>query len=284
MKIAWITDSTSSLSQDFIEKNHIFVVPLNILFDDQSFRENVDITEKEFYEKIRIHKGSLKTSQPAIGEFVELYEKLKEEYDMGIAVHATSKLSGTYQTSKSAAEMVGFKLFAVDSKTGSYPISYMIKKGIELAEAGEDVNRVISQLEEYATLNHLYFVPSNLDQLHKSGRVSGSSALLANLLKIRPMLSLENGGEVLIKEKLRTDKKARAWLLDRVEEALKTHTISTIAILHADDIVAAESLKQAVQERFPGIETVIMMFIPVVGVHAGAGTIGLSWVKEKRPS
>lgn len=279
MKIAWVTDSTSSLDEEFVKNNDIFVLPLNIIFDDESYKENVDLTEKEFYEKLRTHKGSIKSSQPALGEFVELFEKLKKEYDFGIAIHASSKLTGTYQSSKSAAEMVGFKLYAIDSKTGSYPISYMIKKGIELIKTGEKVESVIQKIEEMTSRTNLFFVPANLDQLHKSGRVSGSSALLANLLKIKPILSIEDG-KAVIREKIRTEKKAKSWLINKLEESLNGFNVSKVSVVHADAEEEAKELEKVLNERFPDLETEIMMFIPVVGVHAGVGTLGLSWVNE----
>lgn len=279
MKIAWVTDSTSSLDEEFVKNNNVFVLPLNIIFDEVSYKENEDLTEKEFYEKLRNHKGSIKSSQPALGEFVELFEKLKKEYDFGIAIHASSKLTGTYQSSISAAEMVGFKLYAIDSKTGSYPISYMIKKGMELIESGEKVESVISKIDDLTNRTNLFFMPANLDQLHKSGRVSGSSALLANLLKIKPILSIENG-QAVIKEKIRTEKKARAWLINKLEESLNEFNVSKVSVVHADVEEEAKELLKILNEKYPDLETEIMMFIPVVGVHAGVGTLGLSWVNE----
>jgi DegV family protein with EDD domain len=132
VKIAWITDTTASLSKEFIEENNIHVVPLHIVINQESYKETIDISQKEFYERMKKEDSKFQTSQPAIGDFVELYTKLKEDYDYGIAIHASSLLSGTFQTSVMAAEMADFKLLAIDSQTGSYPLSFLVKKGIEL--------------------------------------------------------------------------------------------------------------------------------------------------------
>jgi DegV family protein with EDD domain len=279
MKIAWITDSTSSLSKEFIESNNVFVVPLNIIFGKESFKENVDITEEKYYQKIRNFNGKLSTSQPAFGDFINLYEKLKVEYDLGIAVHASSKLTGTYESSKIAGQMVGFKLFAIDSKIGSYPISFMIKKGMELINSGTGYKEVVNIIENYSDQSRLVFVPENLDQLHKSGRVSGSAAYLGNLLKIKPILSLEDG-EVIVKDKVRTSKKAVQWLLNEFDRSYKVNKIKKLMVVHADVLEEAKEMETTIKEKYPNLDTGILLFIPVVGVHAGVGTIGLSWVNE----
>ncbi|MEH7083644.1 DegV family protein, partial [Neobacillus drentensis] len=86
LKIAWITDTTASLSQEFIEENNIHVVPLNIIINQESYKETIDITQKEFYERMKQEDSKFQTSQPGLGDFVELYTKLKENYDFGIAI------------------------------------------------------------------------------------------------------------------------------------------------------------------------------------------------------
>jgi DegV family protein with EDD domain len=278
-RVAWITDTTASLSKEFIEKFHIHVVPLQVVINHESYKETIDITEKEFYERMKNEDGIFQTSQPSIGDFVEVYTKLKEEYDYGIAIHASSKLSGTYQTSKMAAEMADFKLFAIDSGTGSYPLSFMLKKGLELFEQGSEISEIVTELEEITDQTRLFLVPSNLDQLHKSGRVTGSQKILASLLNIKPILSIEEG-TAKIKDKVRSDKKALSWLLGKLKEDMANHTVSKAAIVHANDLERASTLEKLVNMEIPGIKTEVLMLITVAGVHTGVGTLGLSWVNE----
>ncbi|MEO2078443.1 MAG: DegV family protein [Bacillus sp. (in: firmicutes)] len=278
-KIAWITDTTASLSKEFIEQHHIHVIPLHVVINDEFYKETVDITEEEFYERMKNEEGKFQSSQPSISDFVELYSKLKEEYDFGVAIHASSLLTGTYQSSVMAAEMEDFKLYALDSQTGSFPLSFLVKRGIELAEQGVEVNDIMSQLNGLLDQTRLYLIPSNLDQLHKSGRVSGSQKILASLFNIKPILSIEEGA-AKIKEKVRTDKKVIAWLVNKLKEDLETKTVKKVAIVHANDIKKATELEKVMKETFPTIETEILMLITVAGVHTGVGTIGLSWVCE----
>jgi DegV family protein with EDD domain len=277
-KIAWITDTTASLNKEFIEENHIHVVPLHVVINQESYKETIDITQKEFYERMQHEEGTFQTSQPSVGEFVELYTKLKEDYDYGIAIHASSILSGTYQTSVMAAEMADFKLLAIDSLTGSYPLSFLMKKGVELVEQGLEGSEVVTQLNAIRENTRLYLIPSNLDQLHKSGRVSGSQKILASLFNIKPILAIE--GTAKIVDKVRTEKRAIAWLINKLAEDLKTKSVNKVAIVHANDMKRATALEKLVNDTFPTIKTELMMLITVAGVHTGVGTAGLSWVLE----
>lgn len=278
-KIAWITDTTASLNKEIIEQYNIHVVPLNIVINQESYKETIDITQKEFYERMKSEDSKFQTSQPGLGDFVELYTKLKEEYDFGIAIHASSLLSGTFQTSVMAAEMADFKLLAIDSLTGSYPLSFLVKKGIELVEKGLDISEVVAELNGLREHTRLYLVPSNLDQLKKSGRVSSGQAILASLFNIKPILAIEDGG-AKIKDKVRTEKKAIAWLINNLKTDLETKSVKKVAIVHANDTERAAELEKLVNETFPDIETEIMMLITVAGVHTGVGTLGISWVCE----
>jgi DegV family protein with EDD domain len=278
-KIAWITDTTASLSKEFIEKHHIHVIPLHVVINDKFYKETIDITEEDFYNRMKNENGKFQSSQPNIGDIVGLYEKLKEEYDFGVAIHASSTLTGTYQTSVMAAEMAGFELFAIDSHTGSYPLSFLVKRGIELVEQGFEMGDVVDQLNKLREHTRLFLVPSNLDQLHKSGRVSGSQKILASLFNIKPILSIEDGA-AKIKDKVRTEKKAHAWLVNNLKEDLETKLVQKVAIVHANDQEKADGLEQIINETFPTIETEKLMLITVAGVHTGVGTLGLSWVNE----
>ena len=278
-KIAWITDTTASLSKEFIEKHHIHVIPLHVVINDKFYKETIDITEEDFYNRMKNEEGKFQSSQPNIGDIVDLYEKLKEEYDFGVAIHASSTLTGTYQTSVMAAEMAGFKLYAIDSHTGSYPLSFLVKRGIELVEQGLEMGEVVDQLNKLREHTRLFLVPSNLDQLHKSGRVSGSQKILASLFNIKPILSIEDVA-AKIKDKVRTERKAHAWLVNNLKEDLETKTVQKVAIVHANDQEKANGLEKIINETFPTIETEKLMLITVAGVHTGVGTLGLSWVTE----
>src|SRR5690625_4477010 len=171
-KFAWITDSASGLSRKFIKENNIFVLPLNVILNGVSYKEDVDITKDHFYEQIKQKNIEAKTSQPGFGEFIQLFNELKQRYDGGIAVHASSALTGTYQSAKSAAMQTGFPIVAIDSKIGAYPLGKMIKNGIQLVKQGLSYEKIVDALKTYPGKSEMFILPSNLEQLKKSGRVS----------------------------------------------------------------------------------------------------------------
>lgn len=278
-KIAWITDSTSSLDGNFIKQNNVFVVPLGIIFGNESFKENVDITTDEFYAKLKTAKELPKTSQPVIGEFLELYENLKKDFDCAIAIHCSGKLSGTVFSSQSAAEMANFDVTVIDSKIGSYPLSKIIERGVELYNNGQDVETIVKSLKDMTNKTHLYFTPANMEQLHRSGRVSGSQAFLGNLLKIKLILGFDDAS-VVIKEKVRSEKKAKQAISNLLSAEIVHNSIKEVAVIHTNNPYEAEIWKNELTIQYPEISFLIMPLIPVVAVHTGEGTLGLSWINN----
>jgi len=276
-KIAWITDSTATLSKEYIAQHHIHVVPLEIIFGSESFKEDIDITAEAFYKRLAESKELPKTSQPAIGEFVSLYEKLKEEYEYAIAIHASSALTGTYQTSVSAAAMVGLPIEIIDSKIGSYALGKMVQKGIELEQQGKTYEEIVSYLQTLPDKGRLYMIPGSLEQLHKGGRVSTTQALIGNLIKLRLLIKFDNGKAVLF-DKIRTDSKAKARLYEILDA--DASRIREASIIHGNAPEKALVWKQELEQIYPHITFTTTMFSPVAGTHTGQGTIGLTWISE----
>ncbi|RSD29182.1 DegV family protein [Mesobacillus subterraneus] len=276
-EIAWVTDSTASLSDEFIKNNHIYVVPLSIIFGEESYLEGVDITAEDFYPKLAASKVLPKTSQPAIGEFVELYKKLKEQYKHAIAIHASSALTGTYQSSVAASSMVEFKVDVIDSKIGSYPLGLMIKKGVELQKAGKTYEEIVSYLRTLPEKANLYMAPGSLEQLHKGGRLSTTQVIIGSLIKLKLIVRFEDGKVVLF-DKIRTEKKVKERLFQIFDEA-STH-ISDASVIHGNVGELAEEWRQELQQRYPNISFSTTIFSPVPGTHTGQGTIGLAWIND----
>jgi DegV family protein with EDD domain len=275
--IAWVTDSTSSLSEDFIRNNNIYVVPLSIIFGEESYLEGVDITAEDFYPKLAASKVLPKTSQPAIGEFVELYQKLKEEYKHAIAIHASSALTGTYQSSVAASSMVDYKVEVIDSKIGSYPLGRMIEKGIEMHSEGKSYEEIVSHLRTLPDKANLYMAPGSLEQLHKGGRLSTTQVIIGSLIKLKLIVRFEDGKVVLF-DKIRTEKKVKERLFQILEEA--SSNIKEASVIHGNVGSMAEEWSKELQQRFPNISFTTTIFSPVPGTHTGQGTIGLAWINE----
>ncbi|MBU5594707.1 DegV family protein [Amphibacillus sp. MSJ-3] len=278
-KIAWITDSTCGLSQEFIEQNNIFVLPMIVIINNISYREDIDISKDKIYELLKEHGEGAKTSQPPFGEFVELYKRLKNEYELGIAIHASSQLTGTYQSSMSAAKMEGFPVEVIDSKMGSYALGKMIKNGIKMEQEGMSYQDIIAKLKTYPEKAEMYLLPKSFEQMKRSGRVSTTQAVFANLLNINLILQFDNG-KVVVESKIRSQKKAVQHLFQKIEEVYKKGDIKELGIMHAGAKEVANQWKDELIKLHENLKIKVEPLVPVAGIHAGHGTMAISWLKE----
>lgn len=279
-KIAWITDSTCGLSEEFIKEHDIFVLPLNVIVNDKSYKEDIDISKEEFYSLLQVHGDGAKTSQPTYGDFIALYERLKEEYDCGIAIHASSQLTGTYQSSMSASQMVEFPVEVIDSKIGDYALGKMIENGISLQKEGKSFDDIVSVLKTYPDLAEMYLLPANLEQLKKSGRVSTTQSIFASLMQINLILGFDNG-KIIVHEKVRIKKRAKKKLFQLIEEAIEKHQLSEMCILHGGVKEQALRWKDELEKIHKEIRIKVQTLVPVAGVHAGHGTMSVAWLRDK---
>lgn len=278
-KIAWVTDSTCGLPEEFIKENNIYVLPLSVIVNGKSYKEDVEITKEEFYEKLKIHGEGAKTSQPAYGDFIELYEFLKKEYDCGIAIHASSALTGTYNSSINAGEQTGFPVAVIDSKMGAYALGKMIRNGIELEKSGKTYDEIIDVMETYPGNAEMYLLPSSLDQLKRSGRVSTPQAILASLLNINIMLRFDNG-KVVVDERIRTKVRAKKRFFQIISDAVEKHRLNEICVMHAGVKEVAQTWIEELQKLHGQLVIKSEPLVPVAGVHTGYGTMAVSWLSH----
>ncbi|WP_428908205.1 DegV family protein [Niallia sp. Krafla_26] len=279
-KIAWITDSTCYIDPTFQKNNQIFIVPMNISFENETFKDGIDISEETFYQKLTSSPSLPKSSQPSIGELVELYENLKSQFDLGIAVHVSSELSGTVHTARQAAEIADFPLFIVDSKLISLPMFYMIRKAQNMVRDGIPISDVVRKLENMYRSNQLYVMVGSLEQLHKGGRVSTIQMVMGSLLKIKPILTFRDG-KIIPCEKVRTNPKALLSMVSKLQNDIENgHRVETVFILSGKASAESEIVKEQIRSLFSEIEIITGPLGSAIGVHAGEGTIGISWFRE----
>ncbi|WLR42680.1 DegV family protein [Bacillus carboniphilus] len=279
-KIAWITDSSAYVPESMKTHENLFIIPMNISFEEDIYQDGIDLTSTQLYEKIEKSKQIPKTSQPAISYFIDLYKKLKEDYDEAIAVHLSSDLSGTYQTSCLAAEMAEFPVEVVDSKILSYPMTMMIEKGMELHTSGLCGKEIAKILRMEHKRFHNYILVGRLEQLYKGGRINGVQKAIGTLLKIHPILQVKNGTAHLF-GKFRTKKRALNTILKQFEQEKKQNIIKNVQILHADVLNEAKELKEKLMTQYKDIDVLIGPLSPTIGVHGGKGSMVLAWSVEK---
>ncbi|ANU09967.1 DegV family protein [Planococcus antarcticus DSM 14505] len=280
-KIAWIIDTTGFVTEEFKAHPDVYAVPLNIHFGTEEFIDDgVDLTNDELYQRMKESADFPKTSQPSAGKFSELYDKLKEEYECAIAVHASAKLSGTIASSTAGAEMSEFKVYAVDSLALSYGLSGLIERGLKLQEQGVDAEEIAQRLEKETANFRNYILIGNLSQLYKGGRMSGAQYYLGSLLQIKPIVQLTPEGELKPIDKVRSHKKAIQYLINHAKKDYEEYGVRRFQIMHGHVMKEAESLKQEVLKQMPEATILIGDLSSSLAVHAGEGTLAFLWRRE----
>lgn len=276
-KIAWVTDSTAFVTDEL--KNHpdVYVIPLAITFGDETFEDGIDLSTDQLYDRIRSHKEIPKTSQPSAGRFAELFEKLKETYESAIAVHVSSKLSGTINSCLSGAALANFPVEAVDSRSMSYAITTLMNKGFQMAENGLPTKEIADELRNEAKKSENYILLGSLDQFYKGGRMSGTAYLLGSLLKIKPIIQINTDGEFILFDKVRSEKKAIKRMLELLGESYKKHSISQVQIMHGNVHEKAKELAGEIKALFPKLDIFIGEISSTIAAHAGEGTVATIW-------
>ncbi|MEH7225040.1 DegV family protein [Bacillus sp. JJ1566] len=280
MKTAIVTDSTAYIPKEIREKLNIHMIPLSVVFGEETYREEVDITAEAFYEELKARKDLPTTSQPPIGEFVELFEKLGQEYDAVISIHLSSGISGTYQGAVSAGDMVeGVKVYPFDSEISCIVQGFYALEAAEMAKAGKPVEEIMARLEEMKLSMKAYFMVDDLTNLQRGGRLSGAAAFVGSLLQVKPILCFEN--KVIVPfEKIRTRKKALNRVFELFEEVAGQGVPMRAALIHGNIEEEAIEMKAELEKKYPHVEFLLSYFGPVIGTHLGEGAIGLGWYKK----
>lgn len=276
MKTAIVTDSTAYIPPQQAKEKGIHVIPLQITFGAQSYAET-ELDAVEFYGKAR--EQLPKTSQPPIGEFITLYEKLSEQYDEVVAVHLSSGISGTLAGSAQAGELVeGMDVHVFDSEIACAVQGFYALKAADLAEQGMDAQGILAELAEMKQSLRAYFMVEDLRHLQRGGRLSGAQALVGSMLQIKPLLHFQDK-LIVPYEKIRTRKKA----MNRIAEELKKDCGKEplqATVIHANRSEEAQKWKKELELACPDVVFTISHFGPVIGTHLGEGAMGLGWAKK----
>ncbi|MCM3566869.1 DegV family protein [Neobacillus mesonae] len=278
-KTAWVTDSTAYLDKEL--KNHpdLYTIPLTILLDGEEFTDGVDLTPAQLFDRLTQLKHPPKTSQPAVGAFQTLYKQLEKGYDRIVTILISGKLSGTVSSSVQAAKLVNIPVTTFDSHILTYPMSALVKKAMDLEAAGEKLETIIEKLEQIRDTGETYVLVGSLEQLHRGGRMTGLQFFLGSMLKVKPIISF-NEGALFVKEKVRSEKKAKEKILNYFRSAYEKNKIEEVYILYGLHIEDANEWGRELQQQFPELKIVCCPLGAVIGVHAGENTLGISWFNQ----
>lgn len=273
--IAFITDSTAYVPEEMARKENITVVPLNLHWGEDLYKDNVDITPQVFYEKLEKSDSMPSTSQPSAGEFLEAYQAAAKGAEALVALVISSGISGTYNSAMLAkAEFKGVPVEVIDSKVTAAGLVFMLKAMAAKARQGAKLEDMVAIVKDVHDSMGIYFVVDTLKYLHKGGRIGGASALLGSALDLKPILYLSEEGKIEALEKVRTKKKALKRLVELAIEKAGGKP-AHVGILHANDVEGAEALKNEIAKQIECIEIALHPISPVIGTHAGPGTLGV---------
>ena len=281
-KVAIVTDSTASLTEEILKEYNIYSSYLMIIFGNESYQEFKEITPAKFLELSSSQKELPSTSQPAIGLTVELYEKLfADGYDEIIHVTISSAISGSYASAVSASEMVNAeKIHVFDSRILVFPQGALAIEASKMAKEGKTAAEIIPVLEGMRDHTNLTAAIKNLENLKKGGRLSNAEAVIGGLLQIKPIVHLTEEGKIVAAGKVRTFKKAIDFLIDTAKNANLNEDYE-ICVLNMENPEEAAILKTAIREIYPNIKIHELPLSLVVAAHVGPGAVAVSWIKNK---
>ena len=277
-RIGFITDSTAGLPVDQVQKFGVEVIPLQVIFGKDTFRDGIDLSQDEFFERLRAAKTLPTTSQPTTGDIEAAYSKLIADpnVDSIIGVHISSVLSGTYSAAMQAAERLGAnsgkKISIVDSYTVYMCEGLMVINGARAAEAGTSHDEIVALIEAMKPRSQLLVIIDTLEYLARGGRIGGAQKLLGNLLNVKPILYIKDG-RVEPLERVRTRRKAMERAVELAAEFAKGRPCQ-IAVGHAQAPEDAQTLSRMVHEKMNVAEEFHSDLGPVISSHTGPGVLG----------
>ncbi len=280
-KIVVVTDSSAYIPAEALGDLNIPVIPLWLIWGDERLRDGVDIDPPTFYRRLQESKIFPTTSQPSAGEFEDFFRQVGAGTDAIVAVFLSSKLSGTIPNAQAAqAQLPELTIRIVDSLSISMSLGFCVLAAARAAAAGQSLDEVVAAAEEMRDRVHLLFAVDTLEYLHRGGRIGGAKRLLGTALNIKPLLHLEEG-RVEPLAQVRTKRKAVARMLEVAEERLDGKRVAGASVLDIDNPTEGDAVAEQVKERF-GISIVYRTGVsPVVGAHAGPGTVGICFYAER---
>jgi len=279
-KVAVITDSTAYIPDAMLKAHQITVVPQVLIWGEEIFRDGVDIMPDDFYKRLETAKVMPTTSQVSIGDMKTAFEKLLESGFDVLGIFISSKLSGTIQSATQAREMLpkaADKITIVDSNSTAMAMGFHVLLAARVAQDGATLDECQKQAEKAREHTGVYFVVDTLEFLRRGGRIGGAQALLGSALNIKPILEVRDG-RIESVDKVRTKSKAIDRMIDLVAQHVAGRTPVRLATLHANAETEARAALDAAVLQLQPIETVFASVSPVIGTHAGPGTIGLAFM------
>ncbi|MBN2073326.1 MAG: DegV family protein [Actinobacteria bacterium] len=281
LKVAIVTDSTSDIPREMAEKLGITVVPLYVIFGQDTFKDDgKDITLGDFYKKIRSVDALPTTTQPTPKDFTDIYSELLKDYESIISIHISKKMSGTISSAEIAKkELPGKDIEIIDSEFVHMPLGFLVIRAAELASEGKNKEEIISIVNNLKQKIKELFVPSTLEYLKKGGRIGKAKGLIASLLEIKPILTIRDG-EVAQFKTTRRWNQAKTELLNSMESMIKNPGNLVVSVGDSDTEEDGREMFERIKEKFNPKNIFRVNIGTIVGTHLGPGGIGITFYEE----
>ncbi len=279
-KVAVITDSTAYIPDDLVKAHQITVLPQILIWGEETLHDGVDILPEAFYKRLAASKVMPTTSQVSILTMKTTYEQLLEKGFDVMGIFLSAKLSGTMQSALQALEMLpklAGRISIIDSNATAMAMGFQVLTVARAAQEGASLEECRKLAEEARQHTGVYFVVDTLEFLRRGGRIGGAQALMGSALNIKPILELRDGRIELV-EKIRTKGKAIERMIDLIAERVDGRLPVRLASLHANVEAEARATLETATLRLQPVESIFTSLSPVVGSHAGPGTIGLAFM------
>ena len=270
--IGVVTDSTADLKPAVQERFGLVVVPLIVNWDGQTFRDKIDLTTADFYQRLRTSKTLPKTGAPSMAAFEAAFREQLKTHDALISVNLASKLSGTYEVARKAAESVDpQRISVVDSGSVSVCLGWLAEMAATLAQQSPTLAEIVKQLENTRGRLRILALVETLEFLQRGGRIGRAAAMVGTLLSVKPILSVRDG-EVAPVERVRTMNGALRRL---VELAVALGPVERLGVVDSDSEANATEVERQLRAHYPDLTIDRGELGPVVGTHGGPGVVGV---------
>ena len=274
-----VTDSSCTMEKSLRDELNIHMMPLSIMVDGVVYPDDDHLPGEKWMDMMANAKALPKTSQPPIGEFVELYDRLGEDGSEVISIHMTKGLSGTVEAARQASNLSSSKVTVIDSDFTDQGLSFQVIQAAKLAQAGAGVPEILAEIERVKQNTKLYIGISTLDNLVKGGRISRTTGLLSNIFNMKVVMDFENT-ELIPVAKGRGVKTFNKWFDELKSELSKIPNVRQIGISHADGLELANGFKEGLQAIFKDMDIPVLHTNPVIATHTGKNAFAIMYYTD----
>lgn len=271
-----VVDSAASIPPDVARALSLHIVPIKVVFGEDTFLDGVNLDSDTFYERLTGDHTLPKTSQPSAGEFLELFQRLTADGSQVLSILMSHQMSGTLSSAEAAREMLPDRSIHIfDSLSISIGEGLLAIAAADMAAQGQSIEAILARLQRMRSQMRVSFVVDTLEFLQRGGRIGGATALLGTMLKIKPLLHIVNG-RIEPLEKVRTRQKALERMLDIMGEQVGPDARIWGGVGHTHCPGEAAEMEAILRSRFNCARVLIGEAGPTIGTHAGPGVLGIA--------